>query len=137
MIGVYTEQQARFDKAFCCGGSCCWVECEVCGRTYFVTSSGHGDYGEGELEALRQKADAEPDKFIEVPDFSYIAATTINDKHAVVGCHCDPTKPTTDWIESHAEQLTQYLKSYWREERQKAVAREREANLSLAKLDRH
>lgn len=70
-LGEYTEQQSRFYLSFSRGGTCCSDTCEACGRTYFITSQGHGDYNEGELESLREKAAAEPDKYIEVPDFRY------------------------------------------------------------------
>lgn len=130
----YNEQQARFDWAFCCSGTCCDVTCEQCGRTYFVTSPGHGDYLEGELDRLRARSQAEPEKFIEVPDFSNIASIVLGGKQVVIGCVCDPTKNYTDWIESHAEELTEYLKDYWAAKKKQATAEVKDATERIAAL---
>jgi len=133
-LGTYTEQQARFDIAFRFLGSCCDIKCEACGRTYFVTSPGHGDYMAGELDALRAKAELEPEKYIEVDDFGSISFVELDGKQIVVGCLCDPTKRYSDWIESHARQLTDYLKDYWATQKKNLEAEAKDAAKRLEDL---
>lgn len=131
----YTDQQSRFDRAFSCGGSSTCVTCEKCGRTYFVTSQGHGDYDEGELAELRRKADAEPDKYIEVPDYSYVGSADLFGKHVVIGCLCDPTMRVTTWIEDNADELTTYLRLYWEAVKSKAKRQSEDAENALNELN--
>lgn len=131
----YTDQQSRVERAFCCGGACCSVHCEACDRIYFVTSSGHGDYDEGELDQLRAHAAEEPEKYVEVPDYSSVSTMTIpGGKHVVIGCLCDPTKPLSDFIEGYAEEITAYLREYWKATREEAANKERKAAEALAAL---
>lgn len=116
----YTDQQARYALAFTSHGTSCSVTCEACNRTYFVTSPGHGDYEDGELEGLRARAESALDRYIEVPDFDSVSFTWIGGKQVVVGCLCDPTKRHSEWIEAHAEQVTAYLVDYWTDKKAKA-----------------
>jgi hypothetical protein len=118
-LEVYTLRQSRLDRAFSRGGCCAALTCH-CGRTYFVTSEGHGDYGEGELEELRRNAEKEPDKYIEVPDFSCVANLYIDGKELVIGCKCGGADRYAEWIESHAVELTEYLKLYWEDQYREA-----------------
>ncbi|MHC4868009.1 MAG: hypothetical protein ACYTEX_28390 [Planctomycetota bacterium] len=124
ILQAYTAQQSRFDKAFCGDGWCCSAVCEACGRTYFVTSIGHGE-----------KADQEPDRYIEVPDFSYVTTVWVNRKQLVIGCVCDPTKAWSQWIENHAEALTEYLRLYWQDRQKQAKHDTEMAESALAALD--
>lgn len=130
----FTDQQSRIDRSFARGGTCCDIYCEACGRTYFVTSAGHGDYEEGEIEALREKAQREPDKYIEVPDYSSVSAMHWNGKEVVIGCLCDPTRSLATFIEKHAEQLTEYLRLYWKDMHEKAASELKRADDALAAL---
>ncbi len=132
----YTDQQARIDDAFGFGGTLCSVLCTDCDRTYFVTSPGHGDYEEGEIEDLRERAEREPDKYIEVSDFDSVSFMIHpgTGKQIVTGCICDPTRGLSEWIESHAQQLTKYLWLYWESRRKKAERENREAAHALAAL---
>jgi hypothetical protein len=138
MLKDYTDQQSRVATAFSFGGSLCTAHCEACGRTYFVTSDGHGDYEEGELEELYEKAKKQPHKYIEVPDYSSVATMYMpgpsKRKEVVVGCECDPTKPLSDFIEEYASQLTCYLQEYWKENRSEAVRRKTEADQAIRVL---
>ena len=68
-LNQFTDQQSRIDRAFSIVASSCTAYCEACGRTFFVTSQGHGDYDEGELERLHNLAEEQPDKYIEVSAF--------------------------------------------------------------------
>lgn len=131
---IYSEQQARFDLAFGRGGTCCDVTCGECGRTYFVTGPGHGDYPSGVLDCLRQKAVVEPDKFIEVPDFSSMTSLILGGKTVVIGCVCDPTKRYSDWIEERADELIEYLRLLLESKRTAASAEQRHCVEQLERL---
>lgn len=132
----YTDQQSRMCRAFSYGGTLCSTTCQACDRTYFVTSPGHGDYDEGELENLRELAEQSPDKYIEVPDFDSVSTMTMptDRKHVVVGCICDPTKALSEFIEANAEELTRYLREYWQDVRADAAMEERKATEALSAL---
>jgi hypothetical protein len=131
MLSAYTAQQSRFDQAFSVSSTCSSTTCANCGRTYFVTSPGHGGYEEGELDELRAKAEAEPNKYVEVPDFGSVATW----QGLVVGCICDPTKRYSDWIEDNAEALVAYLKLYWQAKANLAANELRTAEEMLATLE--
>ena len=132
----YTDQQSRMARSFSRGGGCCQVTCEACERTYFVTSAGHGDYSEGELEGLLLRAHENPDEYIEVDDFGSVS-TMIHPgtgKSVVVGCLCDPTKNLSEFIERHAEELKDYLTLYFRDIHTAASAMVEESAKALASL---
>jgi len=132
----YTEQQSRIHNSFSYGGTLCSVCCEACERIYFVTSPGHGDYEEGELERLLEFSRQNPEKYIEVPDFDSVSTITLptSGKHVVVGCLCDPTRDLSVFIESNAEALTRYLKDYWRARRSEAATKEQKSFEALSSL---
>ncbi len=132
----YTKQQSRIHHSFSYGGTICSVWCEACGRIYFVTSPGHGDYNEGELEGLLKSSKENPDKYIEVPDFDSVSTIIRpgDNKAVVIGCFCDPTKSLSKFIESNAEALTGYLTEYWRDIRLEAAQVEQDAAKSLVAL---
>ena len=135
MLKEFTAQQARFDSAFARGATSCSTTCDACGRIYFVTSPGHGDYEPGELDRLRELANDFPDKYIEVHDFGSVSYSFLDGKHVVIGCLCDPTKGYSDSIEEHARELTTYLLLYWRDKQAEAdqlAKTSREAILMLA-----
>ena len=127
MLTDYTDQQARFDAAFVVTSTCCSITCDNCGRTYFVTSPGHGDYEDGELDELRSLAEQKPGRFIEVSDYGSVSFVRWDKKQLVVGCVCDPTKRASELIECYAKELTTYLRAYWQAKRVKAEALERKA----------
>ena len=138
MLDAFTDQQARFDRAFCHGGTSCSTTCEACGRTYFVTSPGHGDYEPGEIERYRKLAEEQPDKYIEVADFCSVSDMDFEGRRIVIGCLCDPTKKYSEWIEKYASELTEYLRLFWSDRLKKAqrVADEsRSALLALLPQD--
>lgn len=135
-LSQYTDQQSRIDRAFSFGGSCCTAYCEACERTYFVTSSGRGDYEEGELDRLRERAEIDPNAWVEVPDFGYVSTMRLptTGKTVVVGCLCDPTKQFSDFLEGYAEEFTTYLQEYWKAVRSEAASQEQRAAEALAAL---
>ena len=128
-LNQFTDQQSRIDRAFSIVASSCTAYCEACGRTFFVTSQGHGDYDEGELERLHNLAEEQPDKYIEVSDFGSVSMMYLPDsrshKNVVIGCLCDPTKWLSEFIEGYAEELTVRLE---------AARQKREADEALAAL---
>lgn len=59
----YTDQESDFAKAFSsCHASMCSVECD-CGRVFFVSHPGHGDYEDGELKELTLKSEMDQSYF--------------------------------------------------------------------------
>ncbi len=134
-LSQYTEQQARFARAFSQSGACCSVYCEACGRAYFVTSDGHGDYHEGELEELRKKAAAKPDEYIEVPDFSSVSTAIVNGQDIVIGCLCDPTANWSKFIEEYSDEITEYLRLFWESRLEQGLAAVDEAGKALLTID--
>lgn len=132
----YTDQQSRMARAFSYGGTCCQVTCEACERTYFVTSDGHGDYSEGELEHLRKLSSVNTGRYIEVDDFGSVSTMIhpCTGKSVVVGCLCDPTKNLSDFIERNAEELKGYLTLYFSDVRKAAAALVEESAKALADL---
>lgn len=134
MLTDYTEQQKRFSIAFTGGGTCCSTMCEACNRVYFVTSPGHGDYEDGELDALRTKAKKAPDLYIEVPDYSSVDIAYVDGKQVVIGCLCDPTAKVSEFIESNCEQITEYLRLLWQDRLEHAEKESVKANNKLVVL---
>lgn len=134
-LQTYNDQQSRVERAFSTGGSCCTAHCEACGRTYFVTSEGHGDYEEGELERLRERA-AQDDGVIEVPDFSYVADMhhPFTGNQVVVGCLCDPTKGLAEFLETWADEICKYLEEYQRDKGKRAAQAARRAIANLRRV---
>ena len=102
------EPSREFCAAVRDSGSCCQTECELCGRVYFCTGSGHGDYNEGELEGLKQKAAAEPDKYIAF-EWDVIETGYIDGRRVVVDCECHKLRRFEDWIWGHRNIIIDYL----------------------------
>ena len=131
-LEMYNDQQSRFDEAFCQGGTSCDALCQNCGRTYFVTSSGHGDYEEGTLEKLLKLSETNPDRYIEVSYFGSVRTFWMNGKQVVVGCDCDPTAKWSEFIEDNAVEITEYLRLFWESRLKKGQSIVSEAEQSLA-----
>lgn len=108
MLDQYTDSQSQFAKAFHVSSCCCATYCE-CGRIYFVTSSGHGDYNTGELDGLMERAAKDPDKYIEVPDFSYVDSYMDDQGSHVIGCPCGYVDRIITWMEAHHRELAKYV----------------------------
>jgi hypothetical protein len=90
-------------------GTCCATECEFCGRTHFVSSHGHGDYEEGELEKLKEQAAKDPDRYIEESEYDAIGEGYIDGKQAVVHCPCNALRRYEDFIWGHRTIICEYL----------------------------
>lgn len=139
MLTDYTDQQRRISRSFSHGGTCCSCECEACGRTYFVTSPGHGDYEPGELDGLRERASYDP-LCIEIPDYGSVETMIMPlgphlNKQVVVGCSCGVTDPLGQWIEKHADSLTTYLVQYHRDRGRTAAEIAKQHQEQLAALE--
>ena len=133
-LSCYTDAESRLDRSFSYTASCCTSWCEACGRTYFVTSPGHGDYDEGELDELRANSLAEPDKYVEVPDFSSVSTMHFNGEQHVIGCSCRSLDQLVSFIEGNAEQLAAYLSLYWKDKRKEFAFQLSNADARAASL---
>jgi len=58
----YADCELALLRSFGHSASVCQDQCE-CGRVFFVTADGHGDYSPGELAGLYAKEAENPDKF--------------------------------------------------------------------------
>lgn len=134
MLEPYTKEQDWLVRAFSAGGTSCSIHCGQCGRIYFVTAPGHGDYEPGELEDLRSKAAEFPQQYIEVPDFRSVEWMSFGGKSFVVGCHCGYDKKVSAFLHDMKEPLTAYLKLYWEDKLREAQAQEAEAKEVLTQL---
>ena len=104
----YTDTESAFARSFTTSGTCCQVTCQ-CGRTYFVTADGHGDYREGEMEELLTQATKADAKTFACSQFDCIDLLYIGTKAAVIQCECGLVKKYIDWIEDNIEALVAYL----------------------------
>lgn len=84
------------------------ADCKLCGRTHFATMEANV-YDAGELEALRTKAKAEPDKYIEDPSYDSIPWGRIDGKQAVLGCPCNGLRHYEDFIWQNRHVILDYL----------------------------
>jgi len=98
------------------GGIC--RDC-ACGKTYF-NGDDASDFDEGELEALREKAKAQPDKYIEQQHT--VSTMEIDNVEIVYGCTCDTARKYEKFIIQHGAQLATYLNMRAKELRSRADA---------------
>lgn len=80
------------------------VTCEFCDRTYF---GGNGDYDEGEYESLQSKAASQPEKYIEVDDFTSYGY--MDGKTFVLDCECNGVRGIENWIWAHRFVIAEYF----------------------------
>lgn len=95
----------EFEDAFRDGFGGCRMTCD-CGRECFDVANTY-DWGEGELEGLKVRADKEPDKYVPL-DYS-CSGLTVNGKTFVLGCPCNGARRYQDWIDQHDVKLARYL----------------------------
>lgn len=112
------EPSELFKQAVLHSGSC-HISCELCDRTHFSTDTSF-DWEEGELESLLEKAEAEPDMYInhgnDSPSWGFF-----NDKQAVVDCPCNKLKGYEDFIWDNRHVIAKYLKARANEIRLDAI----------------
>jgi hypothetical protein len=118
-MSLYTDQQSRLVSAFCHRSTLCVCDCS-CGRVYFVSAQGHGDYEEGELAELQKKAREQPNRYIEEAIYDSVDLVEIDGKSVVPHCVCGVADKYARWIEDHAEGLAQYLTRYFQEKKKQA-----------------
>jgi len=109
----FSPAESALSRAFGGLSSLCSVVCD-CGRCYFVTARGHGDYEEGELDGYKAKAEEEPDKFIECWAFDSVDLVWIGGKELVVQCVCG----TANWSRC-ASKNSRYFRADYLAERLK------------------
>ncbi len=109
----FTDRESDFQRAFAAGGgTLCATTC-ACGRTYFVTHKGHGDYMEGELEEYIRKANdpKTDDQYIECSVFDTIETVIIDGKECILQCECDKAQQYMVRLERDALRIIEYLKA--------------------------
>lgn len=109
---MYNERQKRFSRAFVHASTLCSIRCR-CGRVHFTSAVGHGDYDDGELEALQRKAAAFPDKYCETSAYDHIEWAMVNGEQVVPDCPCGYAERIAKFAEDHAHDLCQYLRLYF------------------------
>lgn len=96
-----------------------------CGRVHFTDS---GDFMEpGELDRLRAKAKAEPDRYIADGDNDSVSSATLAGVTAVWGCRCRYFERLESFLWSNREVFLRYYRS--RIHREKSEANAIEAQL--------
>ena len=93
----------EFFRAFCNSGSLV-VQCDFCKRTYFGTG---GDYESGEREEYEKLAQEQPDKYIEVYDFTSFAI--VDGKTYPYGCKCNGLRRYEKWFWGYRHQIIDYF----------------------------
>jgi len=102
------------------------IDCELCGRVHFATWDENAGWEEGELEDLRAKAEKDPDRYIEDATCSSISYGWLNGKQVVDGCPCNRARKIEDWIWSHRDIISKYLKSRIMKMKRQAEMEERQ-----------
>ena len=111
----YSNAESALSRAFGGSKTLCAIECE-CGRTYFVTADGHGDYNEGELEGYKAKAAAHPDKFVECFNFDTVESIWIGGEELVIQCSCGKARKYLAFLEQNRDRLADFIAERLKEE---------------------
>jgi len=80
--------------------------CDFCGRTFFKDDEKAGDWEPGELEGLRQKAIADPDRYRGV---ARVRRMTFGAQVAVVGCPCNALQRAEDLFWKNRKSIVAYI----------------------------
>ena len=81
-------------------------DCEWCGRTFFEDDEHAGDWEPGELEALRKRAKAEPDKCIPM---EHVGRCEMDGKTYIIGCPCNALTPYEEFIWDYRQFIMAYI----------------------------
>jgi hypothetical protein len=81
-------------------------KCDFCGRTFFEDDEKAGDWEPGELEGLRQKAIADPDRYRGV---ARVRRMTFGAQVAVVGCPCNALQKAEDLFWKNRKSIMAYI----------------------------
>lgn len=101
----FTDEESAYDLAFSHRSCCCAIDCK-CGRTFFVSCKGHGDYNEGELAGYIEKANKQPDKYIDSSVFDRIAVDVFG---YVIQCPCGGSQRYIAFLEANRTEIIEYL----------------------------
>ena len=105
------------------------VDC-ACGVTHYAS---HGDFEEGELEELQNKARRIPDQYNEVTDDDMVSYTIIDSKQIVIQCGCNLLGDYERLFLEEKGLIIDFLTSVNEEEAKQETYRIKEAE-KLAKL---
>ena len=102
------EPSEEFIEAFRAGIGSIRAECEFCGRECFEDDEHAGDWEDGELEKLRERAQSQPDKCVAMDT---VSLGMLDGKRFVMGCPClaDKIRPYENFIWSHRRQIAEYV----------------------------
>lgn len=107
------------------------ADCEFCGRTFFEDDEHAGDWNAGELEALRNKAKADPDRYVAM---DVVRSGVINGKTGIVGCPCNWAKPYEDLFWGHRRVIMQFISAKVKDIVERAMEDESAAEQATADL---
>jgi hypothetical protein len=80
--------------------------CELCGRECFEDDAHAGDWEPGELEALREKAKNDPEKYIPMDT---VRTGYFDGKQVVTNCPCNLLRPFENWIWQHRHIIADFV----------------------------
>lgn len=104
-----SDEELALLRSFGKSGSCCSDHCQ-CGIVYFIAGDGHGDYEDGELDSLLEKEKNDPAKFISIYNYSSVSVIEIGGERIVIGCACERYKKYLAFLESHIEEIAEFVK---------------------------
>lgn len=105
-----------FWAAFCDNGGL--VRTCMCGRTVFADSERAGDWEEGELEDLRAKATAQPDKYVAIGEDG-VSQCSIG---IVWGCPCGMAGRYENFLIEYEQEILTYYRRTIPERKKRADA---------------
>lgn len=105
---TYTSAEAALSRAFRGTSALCAVDC-ACGRTYFVSAAGYGDFEPGELEGYKAKASIDPDKYVECVAFDHVDTVWIGGEELVVQCVCGKARRYLEFFEANRDALADFI----------------------------
>lgn len=124
----------EFQEAFIYGGSIV-AECEFCGRTHFCDREDAGDFGEGELERLRDERRKDPGKVMGW-DCTGLGRGIIDGREFVECCPCQTIRRYEDFIWNHRYEIIRYILARSKRDVQRAQAEAEHLAVAQAILDR-
>jgi len=102
VLNISDEFQAAWNTS-----SSIVVTC-ACGHTHFASFGNNGNFDEGELEGLCEKAFRSPADYTEHPDLSYVTYLHVG-KGIVIGCACQQDTKYENFIWLYRNEITAYL----------------------------
>ena len=82
-----------------------------CGRTHFADAESAGDWNEGELEELREKAKVDPEHYIAHGNHDSISECQIGGIVYVWDCPCGYGERVEQFLDANREEILRYYKS--------------------------